>query len=48
METDLVCLTSATPPTCSKIDHRDYSKAYRTLGIWPNPTGTQMGYISKI
>ena len=40
MGDDLVSLTSGLEPIPNNIEHRDCSKAHRTLGMWPAPTGS--------
>jgi hypothetical protein len=40
MGDDLVALTSGQEPIPSRIDHRECSKAHRTLGMWPTPDGS--------
>jgi hypothetical protein len=40
MGDDLVSLTSGQAPIPNNIEHRDCSKAHRTLGMWPTPNGS--------
>jgi hypothetical protein len=39
MGTDLISMTTGTSDTSTNIEHRDYSQAHRTLGLYPSPTG---------
>ena len=40
MGDNLVSLMSSTEPIPSNLEHRDCSKAHRTLGMWPAPNGS--------
>ena len=40
MGDDLVSLTSGKEPILSNLEHRDYSNAHWTLGMWPAPNGS--------
>ena len=49
MGDDLVSLTSGKEPVSSNIEHRDCSKAHRTLGMWPAPNvGLQRNSRKKV
>ena len=42
METDLISITTGTSVMSTEIEHRDCSKAHRTLGLHPAPNGSSV------
>ena len=48
MGTDLIRMTTGTSETSTEIEHRDCSKAHRTLGLHPAPTGNQLTQANEL
>jgi hypothetical protein len=48
MGTDLIQMTTGASLTSTEIEHRDCSKAHRTLGLHPAPTGCQLTQANEL
>jgi hypothetical protein len=48
MGTDLIRMTTGASLTSTEIEHRDCSKAHRTLGLHPAPTGGQLTQATEL
>jgi hypothetical protein len=48
MGTDLIRMSTGTSTARSEIEHRDCSKAHRTLGLHPAPTGCQLTQATEL
>ena len=48
MGTDLIRMATGTSETSTEIEHRDCSKAHRTLGLHPAPTGNQLTQANEL
>jgi hypothetical protein len=48
MGTDLISMTTGKSATTTEIEHRDCSKAHRTLGLHPAPTGCQLTQAQEL